>query len=180
MTHTTSGKRSTLDAYHYAAQAVVGMMLGLRVQYVTIRPDRKTVGGVVFARPPRWVRTAEADLWGEDPRQFDYAFRQTVTTLAGSIAAHRARGRSQRASARFDRDTDWTWVKQYTRSEDEFWACRDWIYERARAEVNRLWPRIRSVAEELQNSECVSGEDVTVWLTASKSPGAPESECRDS
>ncbi len=161
-----SDPRLAHTAHHEAAHAVVAVRLGIRLEYVSIAPEpaehagQDGARGTVAELPTDEARGLVERLNRPGPFQAEAGDPMSVGdrvrfALAGPAADRRHLGRSD-IGGRGDLATA-QWLRDRVGfSEDEFARLEEY----AEAMVERDWPAIEAVAQELLRVVRLSGEDV--------------------
>jgi ATP-dependent Zn protease len=162
--HTGIKHRSELEltAYHEAGHAVVAIHLHRGVKSVTVVPNPETnsLGHCEYHELPNKEERLKVLERGDRQRSRPWLEREIILLLAGNHAEDKVKGRWNHRGASDDMSKVFDLASSMCGSNDETLAYVRWLSERARNEVESLWPLIEKVAQALVVKKTMTGREV--------------------
>jgi ATP-dependent Zn protease len=146
-------------AYHEAGHAIIYVMNGLELEYVTIEPDSDSLGHVQVRRP-EWLHVGPTT---ESQRQL--LWLEAENTILGLYAGGIAEAKYASRKIDWGHEEDAKKALELAISfigdwEDVYNAFLDYCHKHARRLVELWWPEIQAVACSLAERKTLTGDQV--------------------
>lgn len=148
-------KGDKATAYHEAGHAVAAWRHRLKFRHVTIKPDARTLGCVVYDRQPKWFKP---DCDSSD-RTFLRGQRHIIGSFAGQLAEAKFLDKHPRYGMRSDNEHAVDMAFYFCGSQEATEAFLRFCWCVSKDLVNCFWEQIESLAKALLERETLNYDD---------------------